>query len=235
MQCKDVGGGGLYLDDNVLKYVDKEKYLGHFLGNTGDIIDFSNIARDIGVRANTIIRNFGHLTSHAKIKLFNSCCLSLYGCELWNLYSNKLKIMEKTWRIWCRRIIRINERTHNKLIPGLMGTPSLREMVELRMICFFTEGLQHKCDSIRNMFTNCMNENLYMAKNFNYLLFKYNLTIRECFIPKTKLRSLIANKHCNVPYECNVLKELIMCRDNMMDCNLNIDEINCLIYSICTE
>ena len=233
---KESTNSDVFLGNKILKYVNIEKYLGHWLKNEGDIVDPSVIIRDIGVRANAINRNFKHLSTESKIKLYNSCCLSLYGCEIWNLFGNDLKKAEILWRVWARRICGINERSHNTLIPGLVGTPSLREMVESRELGFLRQCLQSKNSFVKKMTINCILETNYMSKNFNYLLCKYGINIDECMlISKNSLNSKIENKREVIPYSCIFLKELLNCRENIFDCNLSTEEINLIIEFICTK
>ena len=87
---------------------------------------------DMKVRADAIKTNFSCLDSQSKIELFNSQCLSLYGACLWNTDTTFIQKLEIAWRVSCRAILNVHPRTHNFLIPQLMGTPDIKSIVQCR-------------------------------------------------------------------------------------------------------
>lgn len=79
-----------YLNGQVIRVVDKFKYLGHVL--TGDLRDDSDMERErraLSVRCNMISRKFSKCSDAVKITLFKSFCQNLYTCQLWSNYSKK--------------------------------------------------------------------------------------------------------------------------------------------------
>ena len=232
---KDVAHPQIVLNDKELKYVINEKYLGHWIKNSKDIIDPINGINDIGIRANVLLRNFYYLDMDSKVKLFNSCCLSLYGCELWDLASKEMTKAAKIWRIWGRRILGVSDRTHNVLMPGLLKTPSIDEIIETRILCFLSQGLQHANTFVKNMFINCVLHGNYMSRNFSYLLHKYRLSLSESLISKSRLKTHVKRYYKEVPHTCVVVKELLHCKDNMLDCGLDSSETDELLFFLCTS
>ena len=109
--------------------VNGEKHLGHMLSNHGSIINIDPIIRDMKVRTNTIINQFHAISRQAKVKLFNSQCLSLYGCPRWNIHDRKLEELYKTWRICCRRLLELNPRTKSYVLPHIMNSFDIGDII----------------------------------------------------------------------------------------------------------
>ena len=72
-----------------LKFVDKFKYLGHFI--TSDLSDDADIHREIQnmfFRTNVLLRRFYKCSFSVKILLFKSFCLCLYDVALWKMFKS---------------------------------------------------------------------------------------------------------------------------------------------------
>ena len=77
----------IYLNIQSLSYVDKFKYLGHFIseGFTDDE-DIDRERRNLAKRGNVLIRKFMYCSDEIKCLLFRSFCYQLYTCALWSKY-----------------------------------------------------------------------------------------------------------------------------------------------------
>ena len=77
-----------------VKNVTNEKHLGHIFSSEYDrsmnLINLDDVITDIKVRTNTIASQFKPISWKSKTTLFNSQCLSLYGCQLWRLDDSKV-------------------------------------------------------------------------------------------------------------------------------------------------
>ena len=61
--------------------------------------DFKNIFNDMSVKTNVLKSNFIYLDTESKVQLFNSHCMSLYGCEIWSLHDPYIKTLKITRKI----------------------------------------------------------------------------------------------------------------------------------------
>ena len=127
----------LQLRNEPIRIVNSCKHLGHTICSNGNIINFDEVIRDMQVKTNIIINEFHCLTYDARAKIFNTQCLTLYGCELWNLQDRNLDKLYTEWRKCCRKIVKLHPRTHNDLIPGLMNSLPIDLMVKKRWLNFF--------------------------------------------------------------------------------------------------
>lgn len=213
-----------------------EKYLGHTLSTTGELIDFSTIIRDMKVRANCIAREFRHLCFPSKAKLFQSMCTSFYGCQLMNIFSRQFQELDKCWRMSVRFVLGLTPRTHNDLLPGLMDTLSAAHQVQSRMCCFFKDGFYHDCEYISFFFKNCISSmTSYMSRNFTVLSRLYDITLGDLdILSRRSLKRRVREMHEDHNWKIPLLKELLYCRDGFLENSLSSEELVTLIDFVCT-
>ena len=101
------------------------------------------------VRTNASINQFRPVSWKSKVTLFNSQCLSLYGCNLWRLDDKKVENLCTTWKICCRRLLGLSPRTRSHLIPQLMETAPILDIIMYRMLNFVLAGVNHKNNVIK--------------------------------------------------------------------------------------
>ena len=78
----------IYLNGNVLQYVNTYKYLGCIISNDlKDDNDIKKTLRGIYARSNMLIRRFYNCSSSVKKLLFKTYCTNLYCAHLWSFYS----------------------------------------------------------------------------------------------------------------------------------------------------
>ena len=84
----------LYMDSQVLKYVDNVKYLGFTLSS--DQKDDNDILRQLRMlytKSNRLLRLFHHCSVDVKLALFCNYCTCFYCPFLWTHYKKKLIIV----------------------------------------------------------------------------------------------------------------------------------------------
>ena len=101
----------IFLDNVKIQVMSQGKHLGFNMVNNREIYEIKSFINDIYVRSNVIKNNFKQLDSQVKKELFNSHCLSLYGCELWDLQSKHIIELEIAWRKYIRCILKLPHRT----------------------------------------------------------------------------------------------------------------------------
>ena len=94
---KDLYFPKIYLNNNVVKIVSKEKYLGAFIVDDGsDDEDLVRQMRSIYAKGNVLIKNFKCCTDEIKSLLFKTYCTGFYCSSLWSSYKcnthNKVKV-----------------------------------------------------------------------------------------------------------------------------------------------
>ena len=77
-----------------IKNFNEVKHLGFMLNNTRYSYNINNVINDIKIRTNCIITNFRCLDTWSRVSLFNTQCLSLYGCCLWDCSATDVARLE---------------------------------------------------------------------------------------------------------------------------------------------
>ena len=135
MSCYVVAESIMFFSDKHLEHTFSTTY-----EQTFNLINLEGIIRDMKVRTNTIIAQFKPISWKSKVTLFNSQCLSLYGCQLWRLDDPKVKELCTTWKVCSRRLLNLSQRTRSRLIHHLMNTAPIQDIIMYRMLNFFTSG-----------------------------------------------------------------------------------------------
>ncbi len=58
----------------------------YLISSRGCLVNLEPVIGDMKVRTNVITHQFYSTSWQSKVLLFNGQCMSLYGCQLWNLY-----------------------------------------------------------------------------------------------------------------------------------------------------
>ena len=213
-----------------------DKHLGHILDTKGPIVKFDEIIRTMKVRTNVVTHNFHSISYKSKAKLFNSQCLALYGCPIWNLQDDNFLTLCKTWRICCRQIMNMNSRTSSYLIPHIMDSLPIDLVVMERMLIFFVNGLNHPSKQISGLFLNSLVScSSYSITNVNIILKSFGIKYCELFnIKKNEIRKKILQKLPPVDWRCNMIKELLCVLDGEMDNDMDYDSTKDIFNYVCT-
>ena len=241
-------------DVNIIIYgskvsnISNEKHLGHVFDSNFthslNLINIDNVIRDMKVRTYTISTQFKQVSWRSKTVLFNSQCLSLYSCQLWRLDDPKVDQLCTTWKVCCRKLLNLNQRTRSRFIHQLMRSSPLLDIIMYRMLSFFLAGLNNEDDLISYFFRNTLLSNTsYMKVNINKILEHFNIQYQDIFCLtkgnlKNKLNSLIDNKD----WQLNLIEEILDMRDGIMiadfidpDDDLKFAEIKHLLDQVSTD
>ncbi len=82
-----------------IQNVRSEKHIGHLISARGSLINIEPVIKDMKVRTNVITHQFYSSARESKVMLFNSQCMSLYGCQLWNLDDPRVEKLSVAWRV----------------------------------------------------------------------------------------------------------------------------------------
>ena len=178
-----------------IQNIKSEKRLGHLISSRGSLVNLEPVIRDMKVKTNVITHQFYNTSWQSKVLFFNSHCMSLYGCQLWNLDDPRVEELSVAWRVCCRRLLALHPRTRSHLLPHIMNCLLVRHIIEKRMLCFFIRGLKHLERQISQFFKNVLLSNSsYMLSNVNSILQSSNIKYYEIFY--CNINSLIGKVRC---------------------------------------
>ena len=208
--------------------------MGFNITNGNKFYHIKNTIDDIKIRSNVILNNFNNVDTKSKVKIYNSQCLSLYGCCLWDIKSNELNDLVVAWRKCCRRILNLPSRTHNKLISHLMDTKDIFTVIEERIINFCIAGFNHENSLISNIFKNSILLPFsYYGSNFNIITRKYHLD-KFKLISENK-RVELKNNNIEDKWKVDFIKQLMDDRDSNEENILSKHELKDILDFLCTS
>ena len=222
----------IMLCGNRIKNVINEKHLGHYFSSTYNqtfnLINIENVIRDMKVRTNTIVTQFRPISWKSKTIIFNSQCLSLYGCQLWRLDDPKIDELCTTWKVCCRRLLNLSQRTRSRFIHHIMDTPPILDIIMYRMLNFFITGLASEDTLISNIFKNTLLASTsYMRVNINKIIAHFNIDYHDIFsLNKNVLKKTLYNMKGEKDWQCNLIEELLSMRDGTVTTDLEDLEMN---------
>ncbi len=82
-----------------IQSVKSGKHLGHVISSYGSLVNLEPVTKDMKVRTNVVNHQFYSASWQSKVTLFNSQCMSLYGCQLWNLDDPRVEELSVAWRV----------------------------------------------------------------------------------------------------------------------------------------
>ena len=142
--------------------------------------------------------------------------------------------MEVAWRKSSRRILNIDRRSHNVLIPHLMCTHDLRIMIEQRIFNFYVNCLNHKNKLISNIFKNSLVSSIsYFKRNLNIILDKHKIKFERVFDEAFKVE--LKGPSLNNEWKVNFIKHILKDRDFNNYEFLSKDELNIILKYLCTS
>ena len=192
------------------------------------------VLSDYNRKVNAFLGDLDCLSSEVKGALYQQYCTSLYGvifCQLYHRDFNKLNI---SWRKALRRMYKLPQKTHCRLLPTVTGILPAEVQVDMRFVKHIFSGVNHENSTVNYLFRLCCGlDRSVMATNFRHIVNKYKgLSLSQiaqnsylganCFIKKSFLSSM-SSESIRIG---NQIAELICIRDSLLDrFNLSQSEI----------
>jgi hypothetical protein len=236
-----------YVGDNPIEYVESFVHLGHVI--TNQLVDNDDILKrrnDFVGQANNVLCFFSKLKSSVVYKLFQSYCMSLYGCELWLLSNSHLEDLCVAWRKCLRRVWKLPYRTHCYLLPLICECLSLEDEICRRSLNFIRECLCNSSllvNAIANFGIHYGRYNSFLGHNALFCAKKFNLNVCE-MVSAVKVRRAVERYSMKIRVnqqlqEAGFLRELLLLRDDCLSLSNNVnftrDELESIIFEICTN
>ena len=222
----------IFMGNSEISIVKQGKHLGFDLNDKRCLYDIEHVINDMNKKTNILKSNFYSLNNECKGKLFNSHCMSLYGCELWDFEDIKINRLEVGWRKCIKSFLQLPIRTRSKLLPDLISSDDIKTIIYNRQLNFYIKGLSHENLNIRfyfrNALTSCMS---FASKNLNLILHKFDMPYETLF--QGKKQKLIVSG-CDELWRINIIKELCTLKNQVDYANLTKFEIKTFLGYVCT-
>jgi len=234
------------INSSPIDVVNSWPHLGHVISS--DINDKSDIERcysKLVAQINCVLCSFVHVDANIKTKLLKSYCLSLYGCELWDLCHVDIEMICKSWWLGLRHTWGLPNDCQTMILQLLSGTLPLYDLIYKRSLSFIKRCLASENDLVSfvshysvlyggmssNLGRNVISCSRHYQLPVNYLLSEqFNATIMDKICTSRTLPELYSQSMSVL--EFIILKcGIISIPDIHFDCT---DVTNCLI-TVCSR
>ena len=182
---------------------------------------------------NMLLANFGSISSDILKKLFTHYCTNFYGVALCNVRSKGFNNLHILWRKAVKRILRLPFRTHNVLLPCILGKPDFDTAILIRIVKFYISMLYSSNDIVKCLAHRCQQQTVSnMGKNISLCYHKYGMT--EFSVDSLSQLLNITCTDNNIEYTAALCNELIILRDRQLDSILIYQEYNDILNYLCT-
>ena len=206
------------LNGNPLPWVSELKHLGHILQSDNTMRSDILVKRRTFIgTVNAMVQEFHFTKPDVLMKLVNLYASSFYGSNLWDLYSNQVDKIFKTWNVTVRNIFGLPWRTHRYWIETLSGCLHPKTFLSSRYVKFVHSLLKGEKSSVRFLASICIDDlRTVMGRTLSNLANETSVAV-ELLTPNIIKKSL---RYCNIPedekWRIPVLKELLMVNDDQL-------------------
>ena len=124
--------------------------------------------------------------------------------------------LHTSWRVCCRKLLSLHQQTRSYLLPNVMDTSPVDDIIMKRMLVFYVKGLSHSNEYISRFFKNTLVSNSsYSLTNLNIILNRYNIKYIDIFqLNKQCINQIIKDCNTDSDWRCDAVKELLSMREN---------------------
>lgn len=205
-----------------------EKHLGNLVGPQCNVENINNCTRDFIIRSNELFHLFKHTKRNVLYELFKSYCMSLYGCQLWDVSGKDINNFYVAWRKSIRMLFQLPYKTHCKLLPEICNDFPIDFQIHKRIVQFINNVSCSNNKCIEMAYKLMINgSNSAISNSLSYICEKYKLCRYD-----TNL-SISCNKIISPISQ--TISDLIDIRDNGSTSILTQDEAVKYIDIFCTN
>ena len=223
------------LNGNPLPWVQQVKHLGNVLqcDNSMKIDCTLKRGKFIG-KVNSLLQEFSYADPHVKIKIFSIFATSFYGSGLWDLYSNEVDSIFKSWNVTVRIAYGVPPTTHRYFIEPLAGSPPPKTMLSSRYIKFRDSLISSNKMEVALLANLAVDDNrTVMGRTLTRM--KSELQCQDLSVGKVKRElKYFPTPDCDI-WRFSFLEELLEVESKKRTIeNLSITDAKSMIAALCT-
>ena len=169
----------LKLNGDVIPQCDHAVLLGTSIGADCQAKSFQKASSELVSRTNTLLSRFNHCNSAVLFSLFQTYCCSFYASSLWSFESRHFNSFIVSWRKCVKKVWRISQRTHSRLLPHIIAGPDVRLCILARFASFIKACFLSENDIVRDAFELSMSSQSAVARNVRVLLYELRMRLED--------------------------------------------------------
>lgn len=185
-------------------------------------------------RVNMVLGHFPNVNTLVRYRLFNTFCMSLYGCQLWDFSSKYIKLFYVAWRKSIRRLLDVPYRTHSVLLNLICNDDPIDVKLHRRFNRFVFKVL-HSPNSIVQLCGHLAinGSKSTIGNNISFICNKYQFNRNQYFhsynIP------LPTNSCVTDLQTAGAISDIIYIKDNLNKYSFTPAELDSMLSCLCVE
>ena len=228
----------ILLNGDPLPWVTEVKHLGNILQSDNSMKKdcVTKRGKFIG-KVNSFLQEFYFVAPKTFIELLNIYGTSFYGSCLWDLYSQDVDRIYKSWNVTVRNVFSLPWTTHRYFIESVSGCAHPKTLLSSRYVKFADSLSSSKKSSIRYLASLAKDDQrTLLGRTLENIRNECGVDDMSLLTPKAVKEKL---KYFSVPQpECwriKLLDELLDARKNVCEIvDFNSDQITRMIDDVCT-
>ena len=141
-----------------------------------------------------------------------------------------------TWRKCVRYLLSLPYRTSSYLIPHIMNTCNILDIIIERQTNFYVNMYNHKSEFIQGFLKNsllCYSS--YSVSNVNIFVNRYGIPYSDVFeLNKSNIKRIVKQNQQAMDWRCKIIIEVMMSLDGQLHTGLSQEELKNILNDICT-
>ena len=216
-----------------LPWVPSYKHLGHFIHSDENMShDLLHKRAEFISKLHALRQDIGNQDPDVYMSLVSIYLISLYGSNLWDLYSAAADKLYASWNVLIKDTYNLPFATHRYISQEMFSKPHIRICLLKRFAKFYEKLKLCKKPQVSHLFH--LQKSDYRStfgRNCRHLCREMNVDSVEDVI-LTDIAMPIKMEVCN-SWRLPFLKELLVMREGNYDDNISINEIQDVINHIC--
>ena len=205
-----------------------ENHLGNIVGPHCNLDNIIKSKRDLIIRNNEVFQRFKFVKHNVLYYLFKTYCMSLYGCQLWDVSGNDIKIFYVAWRKSIRMLFKLPYKTHCNILHEICCDVPIDFQVHKRIIKFINNIALSNNTCINIAYRLMLNgSNSSVSNSFSFICEKYRLCRYNLNL------SMIHDK--NISPCSRTIVDMLNIRDGVCSSIITKDEATKWIDILCTN
>ena len=225
------------LNGDPLPWVQQVKHLGNVLQSDNSMKVDCSVKRGkfIG-KINSLMQEFSYSDPKVKIRIFNIFATSFYGSGLWDLTSNEVDRIYKSWNVAVRMAFGVPPTTHRYLIEYLSGALHPKTMLSGRYSKFVDSLCMSSKVEVALLANMAVQDNrTVMGKTVSRLKQELNSDVLTSNLVKKNLKyfPVPQDEEWRLPFLDELLS--VETNDSSIDECFSSSDVKMMISSLCTS
>jgi hypothetical protein len=230
---------------SLIENVEQWPHLGHLIdSHLSDDEDIVSRRNSLVGQVNNFLCYFSKLDVSLRNRLFKVYCSSFYGCEIWDLYNNKIDELCIAWRKGVRRVWALPGNTGCDILHLITDTIPVYDEICRRVSNFIFACCESGSQLVKyvvNFGINYSHTSSPIGRNALLCSLRYNVSVQDVCtkrLPYILFKQFFYSHLDSDSFSrarCAV--ELIMIRDNYLvvpGIHISVDDSNCILRELIT-